>query len=108
VPRVMVQPIGVTFDVPAGETVFATAVAQGYRWPTVCGGQGSCHMCHMRVLDGTEGLADIEPWEAEGLAELGQVGEAGETIRLACQAKVRGDVTVYKRGVKLLSGVQVP
>jgi hypothetical protein len=61
----------------------------------------------MRVLDDAEGLADIEPWEAEGLAELGQVGEAGETIRLACQAKVRGDVTVYKRGVKLLSAARV-
>jgi ferredoxin len=64
-------------------------------------------MCHMRVLDDADGLDDIGPWEAEGLAELGQVGEAGETIRLACQARVRGDVTVYKRGVKLLAAARV-
>ena len=105
-PQVTVHPLGVTLDVEDGETVFATAVANGYRWPTVCGGQGSCHMCFMKVLDGEAGLDDVEPWEAEGLAELGQVGDEGETIRLACQARVRGDVTVFKRGVRMRSAVK--
>jgi 2Fe-2S ferredoxin len=98
----------VTFDVATGDTVFATAVGQGYRWPTICGGQGSCHMCYMRIVDDSAGLEEIEPWESEGLAELGDAGYPGETIRLACQARVRGDVTVFKRGVKLVNGVKVP
>ncbi len=102
------HPIGVTFDVARGDTVFATAVREGYRWPTICGGEGSCHMCFMRVVDGADQLADIEPWEAEGLAELGDVGQPGETLRLACQAIVRGDVTVYKRGVKPFASVRAP
>ncbi len=105
-PQVTVHPLGITLDVEDGETVFATAIANGYRWPTVCGGQGSCHMCFMKVLDGAAGLDDVEPWEAEGLAELGQVGDEGETIRLACQARVRGDVTVFKRGVRMRNAVK--
>jgi 2Fe-2S ferredoxin len=96
-----VQPTGVTLVVEVGETIFAAAEAAGYRWPTVCGGQGTCHTCFMKVLDGESGLDEVGPWEAEGLAELGPVGGDGAPLRLACQARVRGDVTVFKRAVRL-------
>lgn len=100
-PTVTVQPSGIELEADAGQTVFEAARAAGYRWPTVCEGQGSCHMCFMQVLEGIDNLDAVQSWEAEGLEELGNVGTAGERTRLACQARVRGDVTVLKRGVRL-------
>ncbi|WP_280218367.1 2Fe-2S iron-sulfur cluster-binding protein [Nocardia neocaledoniensis] len=95
-----VQPLGIELEVQPGQTVFEAATAAGYKWPTVCGGQGTCHMCFMQVLQGEDQLDVVGPWEAEGLEEIGNVGDAGE-CRLACQARVHGDVTVLKRGVRL-------
>ncbi|KAA0120624.1 2Fe-2S iron-sulfur cluster-binding protein [Mycolicibacterium sp. P9-22] len=97
VPTVTVQPAGITLRVQPGETVFHAAQAAGVRWPTVCGGQGSCRLCFMLVERGQENLAEIGAWEAEGLEQLGSVGT---DTRLACQARVHGDVTVTKRGVR--------
>ncbi len=94
------QPSGTSIDVPVGSTVFAAAVDAGYRWPTVCGGQGSCRTCYMQVLEYPESFADPEAWESEGLAQLGSVGNPGDTFRLACQARVVAEATVFKRGVR--------
>lgn len=97
---VTVQPRGVVFAVPVGQTVFAAAVAQGLRWPTICGGAGSCGICAMTVLDGKEHLSEMTPWEREGLSAASPAGRAGGTHRLVCQTQIRGDTTVSKRGVR--------
>jgi 2Fe-2S ferredoxin len=98
VPKVTVMPLGVAFEVEDGESVFHAAVAGGYTWPTVCGGEGSCRTCYMRVLEGAENFEDPDEWEQEGLEDLPQAAE--QNLRLACQALVRGDATVRRPGVK--------
>ena len=84
-----------------GQTVMAAAVAAGLRWPTVCGGNGDCLVCHVGVLAGAQHLAEPSAAETQAVRNLrGDRGGRGEHVRLACQAGVLGDVVVEKRGVR--------
>jgi 2Fe-2S ferredoxin len=96
---IRVEPSGVELEVGQPITIMAAANEAGYRWPTVCGGQGSCVTCFVRVLAGPGHLSAPSLTEIEGLAKL-QVAHGDEVIRLACQARVEGDVIVFKRGVR--------
>ena len=97
---VRVEPRGIDLEVLEGESIMAAAQRSGYRWPTVCGGKGSCRTCFLTVLDGAEHLSAIEPLEREGLDTLSGVVREFEKVRLACQVRAHGDATVSKRGVR--------
>lgn len=101
-PIVWVKPSGIVFDAEPGATIMGAAEATGLRWPTVCGGLGTCRTCVVRVLAGAAGLSPVHAWEAEGLDEARVTVQTGdETIRLACQARLgEADVVVYKTGVR--------
>lgn len=100
-PIVTVMPADITFEAHPGETVMAAARRCGYRWPTLCEMRAECAICHMRVLSGAGAFAAADAAEE---ATLGMVirryrGAAPGTVRLACTAVARDDVTVFKRGV---------
>ncbi|MGQ0625688.1 MAG: 2Fe-2S iron-sulfur cluster-binding protein [Sporichthyaceae bacterium] len=95
---VVVQPAQIQLDPEPGETVFLAAGRQGYRWPTICGGLGTCRTCLMLVDQGQENCSPIGDLEAEGLDALQEPRDG--VRRLACQTRVSGDVVVTKRGVK--------
>jgi ferredoxin len=97
---VLVRPSGIRLDLEPGETVFRAAARQGYRWPTICGGNGTCRTCVLVVEAGAENCAPIGDLEAEGLDALKEA--RGGVHRLACQLRVTGDVVVSKRGVKTM------
>jgi ferredoxin, 2Fe-2S len=98
---VRVEPLGIEIPTDGTESIMAAAVRAGYHWPTICGGAGSCRTCFLTVLTGSEHLSPIEPFEREGLAQLGVAARSGgEAVRLACQVRAAGDVTVRKRGVR--------
>lgn len=101
-PHVKVDPHGVTIAAEVGETVMAAAIRDGYWWPTVCEGMGDCHVCFTQVIEGEGNLSPIEGWEQEGLDLLGPAAAQGRPgqVRLACQARVLGDVRLLKRGVR--------
>ncbi|MGV0738614.1 2Fe-2S iron-sulfur cluster-binding protein [Mycobacterium syngnathidarum] len=100
-PTVVVRPSGISFEAAQGQTVMAAAVAAGLRWPTVCGGNGDCLVCHVSVLQGAQRLAEPTAAETQAVRNLtGDQGGRGEHVRLACQAGVLGDVVVEKRGVR--------
>ncbi|MED5812614.1 2Fe-2S iron-sulfur cluster-binding protein [Mycolicibacterium sp. 050232] len=100
-PTVTVRPGGITFEATEGQTVMAAALAAGLKWPTVCGGNGDCLVCHVAVLQGARHLAEPSAAEKEAVRNLtGDHGGRGEHVRLACQAGVLGDVVVEKRGVR--------
>lgn len=99
---VTVRPAGLTFEVPEGSSLLEAAGEQGIRWPTTCFGQGTCRVCVVQVLDGEEHVNEISALEAEGLETL--VARAGGPMRLACQLRPTGDLTVFKRGVKRDAG----
>jgi ferredoxin, 2Fe-2S len=99
VARVVVLPSGVEIQVEDGEKLMAAAVRQGYRWPTVCGGQGTCRTCFVRVEAGAELCSPIGSLEKEGIDALREPADG--VTRLACQVEIAADgVRVFKRGVR--------
>lgn len=97
-PIATVCPSNVEIAVHPGETVMAAAQRAGYRWPTVCGGEGTCRTCYLEVADGLDNCSTVDQLEEEGIAALKRPND-GRT-RLACQLHIAGDVTVVKRGVR--------
>ena len=98
---IRVEPSGVAFEVAEGETIMVAAIHSGFTWPTICGGKGTCKTCVFLTLEGEENLAEMEPWEREGLESIAEsLPNGGEGYRLACQAQVTGDVKLRKIGVR--------
>jgi len=80
-------------EVSEGETVLEAAERLGVALNHECGGVASCSTCRIRVSAGSGPgtvLSDIEIDEREILDREQLDGD----YRLACQAKVKGDVTV--------------
>ena len=98
---IRVEPSGVSFDIDAGETIMAAAIRQGFSWPTICGGQGTCKTCVFLTLEGEANLAEAGNWEQAALADIAtSLGNQGRGWRLACQATATGDVKLRKIGVR--------
>jgi Na+-transporting NADH:ubiquinone oxidoreductase subunit F len=71
----------------AGGTLLNTLSEQGIFLPSACGGGGTCAVCRCQVLDGA---GDILPTEVGYFSRK----EIQEKWRLACQVKVKQDVTI--------------
>lgn len=98
-PRVRVEPSGIEYEAVDGDTIMGAAQSAGYYWPTTCGGEGRCTTCACIV---TEGQAHVEPMgrsERKALVE-GRNEAAPARYRLACQARLHGDIVVEKPGVR--------
>src|SRR5450756_1355312 len=82
-PRVFVEPIGLTLEVGEQETLFDGLVRAAVGIPTDCAGRGTCGKCLVRVGSG-ELTAPTE-------RELKRISEKlrAEGWRLACQAYPR-------------------
>ena len=77
------EPLGRRARVAQGTTLLDAARQAGVGLNAVCGGAGTCGTCRLRVVAGEVS----PPTEAEREAEA-------EGLRLACQARVLGDVRV--------------
>jgi 2Fe-2S ferredoxin len=100
-PKVTILPLERVIDAAAGATIMEAAHEHGLYWPTTCGGQGICTSCACSVEEGEANLEPIGRGELKTLAqELGEAAVRSRRLRLACQARVKGDVTVTKRGVR--------
>lgn len=100
---VQVLPLNVAITVQPGEAVMSAAQRQGYRWPTVCGGLGTCRTCAFEVHEGAEHLSPVQSLEAEAIEALQTRSQArghSKVVRLACQARVNGPVVVRRSGVR--------
>jgi ferredoxin, 2Fe-2S len=101
VPKVRVLPDDIIIETEDGQTIMDAAHDAGLFWPTTCGGEGICTTCACTVEDGVANLDPIGRGEQKTLSEDRDPKMlAGGKLRLACQARVRGDVTVTKRGVR--------
>ena len=104
VPRMRVLPNDLAFDAREGQTIMDAAHDAGLFWPTTCGGQGICTTCTCVVEAGDANLDPIGKSELKTLtADLPEAVVRSRRLRLACQARVRGGVTVTKRGVRPVS-----
>ncbi|MBN2804673.1 MAG: NADH:ubiquinone reductase (Na(+)-transporting) subunit F, partial [Deltaproteobacteria bacterium] len=76
-----------TKEVAAGTTLLNTLAGENIFIPSACGGKGTCGVCRIKVLDGGGALLPTE---------TGHINrkEAKEGVRLACQVKVKQDITL--------------
>jgi len=99
-PRIRVEPIGIEVEAPRGETVMDAVSACGYFWPVGCAKNGECTNCAMEVISGIGRLSAMGRYERQNLVrQRGRRAIEDPRLRLACQARVEGDVVVQKRGV---------
>ena len=97
---IRVEPSGIEINANPDETIMEAAIRAGYKWPTVCGGDGQCHVCYVVVETGEEALSAVEALEQEGVDALKIVAARHKKpVRLACQARPSRDVTVRRPGV---------
>jgi 2Fe-2S ferredoxin len=98
---VTVEPAGISFDVPAGETVMDAATAAGYYWPEGCPRNGECTNCALQVISGVGRVSPMGRFERANLIrQRGLASIEDVRLRLACQLRIDGDVVVYKLGVQ--------
>lgn len=90
-PKVTVTNLGKTFDVKAGESLLDMALNHDIPIMHACGGFCACTTCHVVVKEGARNLDEMEGDESD---RIERVSGLTPTSRLACQAKVRGDVTI--------------
>jgi len=72
---------------PAGSTLLNTLADNQIFIPSACGGQGTCGVCRVTVL---EGGGSILPTETGHINR----GDAREGARLSCQVKVKQDMEI--------------
>ena len=89
-PRIAVHGTDIVLFAPEGESLLAAIQANGVPIATSCGGQASCGTCRLYVRAGAENLTPIVAGEITHLGNVMKI--TGQ--RLACQARLCGDVTV--------------
>ncbi|QCK16833.1 adenylate/guanylate cyclase domain-containing protein [Mangrovivirga cuniculi] len=57
-----------------------------------CGGNGRCTTCRVRIIEGSENLSKVTPLEKELIRKRNW----DPSIRLACQAQVKGNVAIQR------------
>jgi uncharacterized 2Fe-2S/4Fe-4S cluster protein (DUF4445 family) len=95
--EVTFQPIGKRVSVPPESSLLDAARQAGVKLTSVCGGEGNCGQCRVRVLNGD--VSAPTPDEEFILTELEIIN--GE--RLACCTYVNGDVEVHVPKSSLLT-----
>jgi 2Fe-2S ferredoxin len=100
-PRIRVEPLGIEVEAPRGETVMDAVASRGYFWPVGCAKNGECTNCAMEVVSGIGRLSGMGRYERQNLLrQRGLRSIEDPRLRLACQARIEGDVVVYKLGVR--------
>jgi len=83
------EPIGRRVTCEMGATLLDAAQRAGVMLTAVCGGEGSCGRCIVRVMQG-----NVSPPNSTEESELGRTDVAAGW-RLACQTEIAGDVRVH-------------
>ena len=91
-PSLKILPEARSSRVASGTGLLQASLMAGIELPQACGGRASCTTCRVLVKEGATGLSPLQLAEREMLAESGLLGR----YRLACQARVLGDVVVER------------
>jgi adenylate cyclase len=87
----VVYPDGRAVRIAKGLSVLDASRRAGIPHASICGGRARCTTCRVRVLLGSDRLPPPSPAETRVLAPL----HVDRTVRLACQLKPMGDVSVW-------------
>lgn len=77
-------------DVPLRANLMQSLLAAGLPVASSCNGDGVCSKCRIKIIHGSENLS--APNETELI--LKEQNSLGKDLRISCQVKVLGDVTV--------------
>lgn len=77
-------------EIAAGATLFEAGAKVTAGIETACVGKGTCGLCRVKILAGSEHL---NPFTDEERKHLGNVYHLTK-VRLACRSKPTGDVTI--------------
>jgi len=83
------EPIGRRVTCNAGATLLDAAQEAGVMLTAICGGEGSCGHCIVRVMSG-----EVSPPNQTEMSELGR-DDVAAGWRLACQTTIASDVRVH-------------
>jgi len=75
-----------------GETILEVAIRAGIPMIHICMGNGRCSTCRVKI---TEGLENVSPRSIEEF-KIAESLSFGRDIRLACQTRIEGDITVRR------------
>jgi 2Fe-2S ferredoxin len=89
-PKVTFRPIGKSGEVTEGTNLLQAAEQFGYELRHDCGGFANCSTCRVVIESGMENLSEVE-FDEENMLD---VAVLVSPYRLACQAKVHGNVVV--------------
>jgi adenylate cyclase len=92
VPKVYYLPDKKRIEIEEGESLLQAGVRAGIPLAHICGGNSRCSTCRVIILEGLKNCLPRTPPE-EAIAEQLQFDP---TIRLACQTRVTGDVTLRR------------
>jgi len=81
---------GPTLELEPGETILEASIRSGIDHRHACGGNARCSTCRIEVLEGLEHCPEPRLNERVVLA----IHRLGPPVRLACQLRPEGDVTV--------------
>lgn len=96
---------GPTVSAPLGPTLLEISRMFGVPHAAVCGGRARCSTCRVQVLASARTLPPPEGAEAGTLRRV----RAGPDVRLACQLRPRGEITVLRLvRLKTERGVATP
>ena len=84
------MPAGVVVICQEGQSIFDAGTRAGVAIPTACNAKATCGLCRVKVLAGAENLPPINKDETKHLGNTYFITK----LRLSCQCKVGGDVTV--------------
>ena len=98
--KLIFMPSGIQTTGEAGETVYDAALRSGVDMQSICGGKGLCKRCQIEVEPGEfakfkvsvtdANIPKLSPTEKKARHD----GELSDTRRLACRAKICGDLVV--------------
>lgn len=90
-PKITFLPSSKVVEVKAGETLLDAALSNNISIQHACGGFCACTTCHCEI---TQGFENLEKPEEDETGRLEFMDDRTAQSRLACQAKIRGDITV--------------
>lgn len=82
------EPVGKRVQISVGQTLLGAAQKGGIAILSVCGGNGTCQDCRVKVMHGL--VSDLTPDEDAAFT----AGEIASGYRLACQTRVMGDCKI--------------
>ena len=90
--KIEILPDHKNIDIQNGQTILEASLAASISHAHVCGGSAKCSSCRVIVLEGIENCSPREEEEEDLAHKLGFT----EKVRLACQTKVNGSITVRR------------